>query len=508
MRCSGIVVLLLSSLACSTAHDTCALQDATSEMQQFHLMHAELGLQGTGNQEALRAHAQKFFASSSARSAFFKMTEVGPKAELPGLISLAGLSRDKEALAFLVRQAIQPIPLAVGGSSGPYAAHDLISETEEILRNGMIAAAAIVAIKALGGDPIVEDETVLIEADAAIVRATAVELYSRGLLTERHRQLLDARRMFHGFRKHTDAERTALFTVSPGVRSELNIPRDPTGMVPPAPVASGSLLNQGLSNDPPTLLSCGDCSERVPAPDLHDWFYSTQVGMCNQVLIDDVWRRFHMNEADWQAFGYLSPCDTRLPLARTVNALGLLNYAGTDTPDCNFENSNVLLWASCWSSNAITYLRPVCDPSPSSFVASTTWWPELDADSRTDLHKLFWYGTHVPWRASVVFHEARHADGWCVHTDSCRAGPGACDPEFKAGCVGFLASGGSGAYGYSVIYDAWFAGAAQPRVTNATLKALAVADANTRLAINFEKDPCFLLDSNGLSFHTCLESAP
>lgn len=222
---------------------------------------------------------------------------------------------------------------------------------------------------------------------------------------------------------------------------------------------------------------------------------------CDQTFVNDAWSRFDMGEDNnWFTYGYTDHCNIALPLARTFNALNVLYYAGTANPTCSTSDPNVLLWSACWAGSAIHYLKPVCFKSGRT---ASTIFGTFETDPRTELHKPFFYFNDVPMRASALFHEARHAQGWCRHTNGCMAGSGACDPNWGSGCVGFSSSSGLGAYGFTVLYEAWFANSARSLYTNSTIRALVVADANARLAANFEQDPCFRLDSNGVPFNTC-----
>lgn len=233
-----------------------------------------------------------------------------------------------------------------------------------------------------------------------------------------------------------------------------------------------------------------------------DHFDSAYMGVwnCNQVFINDAWSRFHLGrDSNWFEYGYTSPCNTTLPLARTFNALNVLYYAGTANPTCNLSDPNVLVWAACWAGDSFHYLMPVCPKSANA----TTFFGTFELNPRTELHKPFFYFRDVHLRASTLFHEARHADGWCSHTSRCRAGTNACDPNWLNGCVGFSSSSGLGSFGFGVVYNSWFANSARANYTNATLRQRSVDEGNSRLAANFEQDPCFRLDGNGVPFWTC-----
>jgi hypothetical protein len=55
-----------------------------------------------------------------------------------------------------------------------------------------------------------------------------------------------------------------------------------------------------------------------------------------------------------------------------------------------------------------------------------------------------------------------------------------------------------------VLYAWWFANTAQSDFTNAALRTESWAEANARLALNFDQDPCFRIDmTNGAQINTC-----
>jgi hypothetical protein len=97
----------------------------------------------------------------------------------------------------------------------------------------------------------------------------------------------------------------------------------------------------------------------------------------------------------------------------------------------------------------------------------------------------------VVQRAGTIFHEARHAQGWCDHTDSCLDGSDSCDPNWANGCVGVGSGSGKGANAYTVPYMNWFATSARAGWINTTIRANAVSEGNKYLSRRFGTDPCF-----------------
>lgn len=230
------------------------------------------------------------------------------------------------------------------------------------------------------------------------------------------------------------------------------------------------------------------CGVREPWATQHfDGFFS-QVLPCTGEFIDDVWTRFNLDQDEWQQFGVVEGgCNYNMPLGRTISALEVMAFSGTPNPHCDWENDLVLDWAYCFSGNAMAELTPVCDGGG---MAATTY-PAIQLDNRTELHKPFFYDSDVPRRAATLFHEARHADGWCIHSGACAAGQNACDRTFEDGCVGVASSSGKGAYAWTVIYLQRYLLNSRPELFDQVIHERVRQSANVVLGRNFESDPCF-----------------
>lgn len=239
----------------------------------------------------------------------------------------------------------------------------------------------------------------------------------------------------------------------------------------------------------------GACG-RTASNTQYDSFYSSLWG-CMQSRIDDMWSRFDFDKSDWDnGMGYEEPCNNDLPLKRTFNALQVLAYSVTPAPTCDTSNANVGLWAYCWAGNSIDELDSDCGTQ----ARATTRFGFL-IDNYTKLYQPFFYDENVIQRAATLFHEARHASGWCRHQGTCAWGN--CDPEWTNGCVGTLSGSGRGANGYTVIYLNWFATSARSSWINTSIKASAITEANGYLANRFEVDPCIRLSPGGYLYEVC-----
>jgi hypothetical protein len=227
---------------------------------------------------------------------------------------------------------------------------------------------------------------------------------------------------------------------------------------------------------------------------------------CSQSVVDDMWDRFEFHQDDWDdGFGYDDPCNTGKPLARTFNALALLHYSHTRTPNCAGGGGNFLDWVGCWAGDSIEELegRCVCEKGDPGAFAYTQWgW----FSEWTQLSKFFFYSEDVLERASTIVHEAKHAEDWCDHDErNCCLNGVSCDSDFWHAC-----NGGSGPDAFQVAFLIWYARTANWPTENAyetlaAMKTRASELANARLADRFCTDPCFRVDSTGKSYHTCFQ---
>lgn len=241
----------------------------------------------------------------------------------------------------------------------------------------------------------------------------------------------------------------------------------------------------------------------IPAtPDQFDNHYTPLWG-CQQAFINDMWSRYDFDKGDWDSgFGYHDACNNAKPLKRTFNALQVLAYSVTPNPHCNSNVSNIGEWAYCWAGNQIDELDGRCGSgnASSGSRARTQFGPIID--NWTRLYWPFFYGESVVQRAGTIFHEARHAHGWCNHGGSCPRGS-SCDKSWNDGCFGVGSGSGAGANTYQVLWLNWFATTARSGWINSTIRANAVAEANSILSRAYQNDPCFRMNSSGFFISSC-----
>lgn len=241
-----------------------------------------------------------------------------------------------------------------------------------------------------------------------------------------------------------------------------------------------------------------------------DPFYSSK-WVCESPVVNGMVADFHMDEGDWDnGFGWADACNDNLPLKRAFNALQVLRYAVSATPNCSDTLENVGFWSYCYAKNAIDELDADCEWGS----RATT---HRGLDFRTALHMPFFADESVVQRAGTIFHEARHSGGWCSHTSGCASGADACDPNWSSGCVGTGSGSGKGANAYTVLFMHWFATTARPEWTSPTIRDSAVIEGNDYLSNRFDSDPCFrmsvgdYLNENagaGVIYKTCVSPAP
>ncbi len=226
---------------------------------------------------------------------------------------------------------------------------------------------------------------------------------------------------------------------------------------------------------------------------------------CTEPWIDFYWDAYDFDKEDWDDdFGYEASCDLRRPLARTFQAIQLVNYASPDEAiETDDFSGNFLRWAGNYTIRELDELDGRCEDGVSH--AYTRWGTIID--NYTNLYMKFFYDENVVERAATLVHEARHAD-WCGHngndgTNPCPAKDIACDEKYKDGCEGTGSPSGRGARGYEVLWLWWYAVEADADHSSTTMKDFARDTANVVLNTMFDVDPCFNITSNGAKVTTC-----
>ncbi len=150
------------------------------------------------------------------------------------------------------------------------------------------------------------------------------------------------------------------------------------------------------------------CSYTVPDKNASgDNFYGQFI--CRQDMIDFFWNGygFSGNKDYWDdGFGWHDCCNTDKPLARTFNALYLLNYSAEDYMNEDW-NSPILNWGCRYARNQLDDLRSKCGDGS----ANATSFSGACQDNRVELYLGFFYNKDVPTRAGTLLHEARHQGG-------------------------------------------------------------------------------------------------
>jgi len=242
--------------------------------------------------------------------------------------------------------------------------------------------------------------------------------------------------------------------------------------------------------------ACDTKRNTEPAVQFNHW--------CNQGFIDFFWDAYDFDQGDWEGFGFDEACDLRRPLARTFQAIEMVNFS--DKIDPFFADDftgNILHWGGNYTMREIDELDARC--SNGTFAAYTVWGPIID--NNTELYTRFFYSANVVKRASILVHEARHAD-WCGHngndgSNACPAGSPSCDEKFNDGCSGIGSPSGKGADGFQVMWLWAFTLGADAQHGGPARKTMASDAANAILDSMFDVNPCFHIKDNGDKITTC-----
>lgn len=223
------------------------------------------------------------------------------------------------------------------------------------------------------------------------------------------------------------------------------------------------------------------CTATVPDKDVSgDNLYGPRI--CSQPFVDWAWTAHGFRKNYWDdGFGYEDPCNTDRPLARTFNAIWLLNYSADDYWNEEWSN-NILHWGRRYVRNQIDDLRSLCGDG--SAIARTH--SGAFVDDRIELYLGFWFSKDVPGRAETLIHESRHMGGKSHHAKF-PAGS-----VFGAGKSGADSSWGyEGAWMYGALYLWWFY--ADGRRTTWALRQAARQRANLVIDNAFATHPGFTI---------------
>jgi hypothetical protein len=224
---------------------------------------------------------------------------------------------------------------------------------------------------------------------------------------------------------------------------------------------------------------------------------------CSQNWIDFFWDAYDFDKSDWTGFGWEAACDLRRPLARTFQAIELVNFSSPVDPLVTDDFSgNFLHWAGNYTMRELDELDARCGDG--TLRAYTTWG---SIDDTTELYIPFFYKENVVQRAGTLVHESRHG-AWCGHngndgSNACPAMSNSCDEKLNDGCSGFGSPSGKGADGFQLLWLWWYAVEADAQHSNSTMKDFARDEANRILDTMFDVDPCFHITSNGAKVTTC-----
>jgi hypothetical protein len=223
------------------------------------------------------------------------------------------------------------------------------------------------------------------------------------------------------------------------------------------------------------------CTYTVPDKNISgDNLYGPRI--CWQAFIDWAWYAHGFKKNYWDdGFGYEDCCNTDKPLARTFNAIWLLNYSAEDYWNEQWDN-NILHWGRRYVRDQIDDLRSKCGDG--SAIAAA--FKGLFVDDRIELYLGFWYSKDVAGRAETLIHESRHMGGKS-HNANFPSGS-----VFGAGKSGADSSWDyKGAWMYGALYLWWFY--ADGRRTTWALRQQAKQRANLVIDNAFATHPGFTI---------------
>jgi hypothetical protein len=242
--------------------------------------------------------------------------------------------------------------------------------------------------------------------------------------------------------------------------------------------------------------ACDTKRNTEPAVQFNHW--------CTEGFIDFFWDAYDFDKGDWVGFGWDAACDLRRPLARTFQAIEMVNFSAPVDPFFTDDfTGDILHWGGNYTMREIDELDARC--SNGTFSAFTVWGPIID--NNTELYTRFFYSSNVVQRASILVHEARHAD-WCGHngndgSNACPSGSPSCDEKLNDGCTGIGSPSGKGADGFQVMWLWAFTLEADAQHGGSVRKAMARDAANGIIDSMFDVNPCFHITSNGDKITTC-----
>jgi hypothetical protein len=226
------------------------------------------------------------------------------------------------------------------------------------------------------------------------------------------------------------------------------------------------------------------CSFNVPDKDASgDNFYGSRIS--SQKFRDWAWKSHGFKKKYWdQGFGFEDPSNTDLALARTFNAIWLLNYSYSPKDESHKgDDIDIIRWAGRYVYEHVDELQAKCgkEDGPGATAKHSGW---NIFDKRVELYLNFFYGPSVVVRAGLLLHEARHMGG---KSHNAKFPKGSCFGEGKKGADSDW--GYYGAWTYEVLY-LWSFSLYAVNTTQA-MRDLAKQEANSVLDNAFAKTPTF-----------------
>jgi len=217
----------------------------------------------------------------------------------------------------------------------------------------------------------------------------------------------------------------------------------------------------------------------------------------DQEWVNFLWNGFSFDTADWDnGFGYENVDDVNLPLARTLNGLIALYVSVPDQVTSTQDyNGSPLRWGGNFAWSNIDELDGRCISDLPPYFALTKHGSPFD--NWTKLTVPFFFETWAAERAMIIFHEARHAEGYTHNVGNweCFQG-GSCDSHWDYWGANTMEVWWAWNYWYEAIN------------TPARSKKVVKNTANFRLANSFRDRPPYWINCGTPEDPCCLSGIP
>lgn len=173
-----------------------------------------------------------------------------------------------------------------------------------------------------------------------------------------------------------------------------------------------------------------DCCYKPDAIPTSDSGYVN--GSCDSAFMKRRWKWYEFDKTTWDdGFGYNTPCMSKKPMSRIFNAIYILDYSAPNYPtDIKDMQGSILRIGGNYAIQQLNDVKGRCGSGKLAGQAGLNMSGASFIDEWTKFFWPFFYGAPAVWRAGIIIHEARHADGKPHNGNgNCKRGSG-CDYSF------------------------------------------------------------------------------